>query len=141
MTIPPPRKSVIYIRRIVAAFLTELSGILRPKKWAESCLRNTDKAEEKSTAIVVVFIPPAVEPGEPPISIRMIISRSPVSLISVRSTVLNPAVLGVTDWNREDRNLFPRGRSANSQKKKYMAGNVRRTAVTVRITLLCMVYF
>ena len=57
--------------------------------------------------MVVVFIPPAVEPGEPPISIRMIISISPVSVSRVRSAVLNPAVLGVTDWNREVQILLP----------------------------------
>ena len=43
------------------------------------------------TANVVVFIPPAVEPGEPPISI------TDACFIALRSTVLNPAVLNVTD--------------------------------------------
>lgn len=41
-------------------------------------------------------MPPAVEPGEPPISIRIIITDCPVSLMAVRSAVLKPAVLGVT---------------------------------------------
>ena len=33
------------------------------------------------------------------------------------------------------------GRLENSQKKKYMAGKIRSPAVTVRITLLCILYF
>ena len=114
---PPPRNRTRYISRIVAAFLITLSGTRLRKKCAESFLRNTDKAEENRTAMVVVFIPPAVEPGEPPISIRMIISISPVSVSRVRSAVLNPAVLGVTDWNREVQILSPRGRPENSQKE------------------------
>lgn len=49
-----------------------------------------------STARVVVFIPPAVEPGEPPTSIKTITIPSPSFVIMVRSAVLKPAVLGVT---------------------------------------------
>ena len=48
------------------------------------------------TARVVVFIPPAVEPGEPPISIRKIMMALEDSVIAVKSAVLKPAVLGVT---------------------------------------------
>ena len=59
--------------------------------------QTVEKAEENRTAIVVVFIPPAVDPGEPPINIRIIIRYNPVSLIAVRFIVLKPAVLGVTD--------------------------------------------
>ena len=46
--------------------------------------------------MVVVLIPPAVEPGEPPINISptMRILLQPDSVVG--STVLNPAVLGVT---------------------------------------------
>ena len=40
---------------------------------------------------------PAVEPGEPPMSISIMISICPTSLSKVKSAVLNPAVLGVTD--------------------------------------------
>ena len=49
------------------------------------------------TAIVVVFIPPAVEPGEPPISIKIILRSFPESLKEAKSAVLKPAVLVVTD--------------------------------------------
>ena len=58
--------------------------------------------------MVVVFIPPAVDPGEPPMSIKTIMSIWPASVIFVRSAVLKPAVLGVTDWNRELNSRVPR---------------------------------
>jgi len=61
-----------------------------------------------STAAVVVFIPPAVEPVEPPTTIRQIIRKILPSLRAARSTVLNPAVRTVTDWNRDARILSPR---------------------------------
>ena len=48
-------------------------------------------------ASVVIFMPPAVDPGAPPVSMSMIITATPSSLSDVRSTVLNPAVLVVTD--------------------------------------------
>lgn len=51
--------------------------------------------------MVVVLIPPAVEPGEPPVIINIIIIKTPASLSAVKSTVLKPAVLGVTDWKKE----------------------------------------
>ena len=49
------------------------------------------------TASVVVFMPPAVEPGEPPMSIKRIITPCDAPDIADRFTVLKPAVLGVTD--------------------------------------------
>ena len=52
-----------------------------------------------SMANVVVLIPPAVPPGDPPMNIN----RHANTLDSVCSaawdTVANPAVLVVTDWN------------------------------------------
>ena len=74
MIIPPPINSPIYSKKIVAALFTVSSDIHRLKKCVSSFLRNTDSADETKTAIVVVFIPPAVEPGEPPMSINNIIS-------------------------------------------------------------------
>jgi len=55
----------------------------------------------------VVFIPPAVEPGEPPISINNIITAFEASPIFEISIVLNPAVLVVTDWNAAANKRFP----------------------------------
>ena len=51
------------------------------------------------TAIVVVLIPPAVEPGLPPINIRTIVSILLASVKAPVSTELNPAVLAVTELN------------------------------------------
>ena len=93
--IPPSTNNVTYIKNIVIAFLTVSSSILRFISSALSFFLNTDIADETNTATVVVFIPPAVEPGEPPINIRIIISNKPVPLIAVIFAVLNPAVLGV----------------------------------------------
>ena len=57
-----------------------------------------------SSAKLVVLIPPPVEPGEAPMNMRMIITRT-VGLVSrPMSTVLNPAVRGEIDWKRESRN-------------------------------------
>ena len=95
-----------------------------------------EMVDENKTAIVVVFIPPAVEPGEPPINIRMIIRYKPVSLIKVRFIVLKPAVLGVTDWNKDAKIRSPIGKSVNSKKKKYIAGKTIIIAVTINTTLL-----
>lgn len=57
-----------------------------------------------STASVVVLNPPAVELGEPPISIRAVMVITDASESFVKSTVLKPAVRAVTDWKR--RQLF-----------------------------------
>ena len=94
---PPTPLNVIYIKKTVAAFLSTSPFILRPKKLASSLRRKVAIAIANNTAIVVVFIPPAVEPGLPPISIKIIVINCPASLIDVKSTVLNPAVRGVTD--------------------------------------------
>ena len=85
---------------MVAAVLTALQSTLRPKNWALSRWRKVAAALESRTASVVVFMPPAVDPGEPPMSIRRIITPSDAPDMAGRSTVLKPAVLGVTDWNR-----------------------------------------
>ena len=65
------------------------------------------QAVKGMSSIMLITIPPdinievynkkiAVEPGAPPISIRIINIPSPASLIVLSGTVLNPAVLGVT---------------------------------------------
>ena len=94
---PPVRNKIIYMIKMVAEFLTISSDILLPKARVFLRWRNTANADITITAIVVVFIPPAVEPGEPPISISISITDSPVLFIEFRSTELNPAVRAVTD--------------------------------------------
>lgn len=93
---PPVQHSVIYISEIVAAFFTTSSSMRRPKRLAFSLRRKVEIAVVSKTAMVVVFKPPAVDPGLPPISISAMVINCPASLKSVNSTVLKPAVRGVT---------------------------------------------
>ena len=136
--IAPPKNNARYIVTTVAAVLTTPHSILRPKNWTLSCWRKVAAAFAINTASVVVFIPPAVEPGDPPIIIRKIITACDAPVISERITVLKPAVLGVTDWKKEASTRFPMGSEEKSTKKKNMAGRTRRNAVVTRITLLCI---
>ena len=67
--------AVQIIRNVTAtatAFFTDASETLRPNKVALFLLRIVANAEQMSTAMVTVFIPPAVPTGEPPISIKTI---------------------------------------------------------------------
>ena len=57
--------------------------------------------ERTMTTAVVTFTPPAVEPGLPPINIRTIVKNLLESFSAAVSTLLKPAVLGVTELNRE----------------------------------------
>ena len=50
---------------------------------------------------MVVLTPPAVDPGLPPINIRIVVRSLLLSVSAAVSTVLNPAVLAVTDPNSE----------------------------------------
>ena len=55
-----------------------------------------------SIMAVVVLIPPAVEPEFPPINMNIIVSILLAGFIDATSTVLKPAVLGVTAINMDD---------------------------------------
>ena len=68
----PEINRVSYIMNTDMAVRTASEGMRLPKKCALSFLLKTENADENRTATVVVFIPPAVEPGEPPISISII---------------------------------------------------------------------
>ena len=87
----------MYIINTATAFLIISESILLAKKCVCSLLANTEIIVPARTASVVIFMPPAVDPGAPPVSMSMIITATPSSLSDVRSTVLNPAVLVVTD--------------------------------------------
>ena len=77
MIMPQTKNTSPYMIRIATAFLTVSSEILLPKTCVLSFRRNTARAVMMRTAIVVVFMPPAVEPGEPPVSIIKIIRACP----------------------------------------------------------------
>ena len=82
--------------RIVAAFLTTDSSILLRKILVSFRILKAEIEVNTKTAIVVVFIPPAVEPGDPPIIISIMIIARPDSDMVSKLTELNPAVRGVT---------------------------------------------
>ena len=103
MTIAPMTNRERYRAKMVDAILTVWSLIRLEKAEDSSRCRNVPRALRTSTAIVVVFMPPAVEPGEPPISIRMMLINFPESENAAKSVVLKPAVLVVTDWKSEAR--------------------------------------
>ena len=58
---------------------------------------------------VVVLSPPPVPPGDAPMNIKIIVRKLDASLIDAISTVLNPAVLGVTDIKNASRIRLPSG--------------------------------
>ena len=93
---PPVKNIAKYIIAMEEAFLITDPSRRLPKAPGFSCFRKVAMALNTKTARVVVFIPPAVEPGEPPISIRKIMMALEDSVIAVKSAVLKPAVLGVT---------------------------------------------
>ena len=76
---PPPKNSVTYINSIVAAFFIVSSSMLRPRISVSFFWLKIDFTFANNTATVVVFIPPAVEPGAPPINIRKIVIPTPAS--------------------------------------------------------------
>ena len=79
----PPNERHRYKKNMAPAAFTASSITLLPKHWASPFLLNTAKAESTRTAIVVVFIPPAVDPGDPPTSINNTVIASPDSDIAL----------------------------------------------------------
>lgn len=78
MIIAAENENVIYKKKMQVAFLVMKSSRRLPNTSVDFLLRNVVMTERTKTAKVVVLIPPAVEPGEPPISIRLIIRNRPV---------------------------------------------------------------
>ena len=67
---------------------------------------------KKTTASVDVLMPPAVEPGLPPINMSIMDKRLPDSDRVAVSMVLKPAVLVVTDIKAEESSLLERDNSS-----------------------------
>ena len=97
MIVPTVRDRERYNVKIHNTFLETWSSSLLPNTSVDFLFLNVVMTDNKSTAKVVVLIPPAVEPGEPPIIISTNIINRPLSVNAARSTVLKPAVLGATD--------------------------------------------
>ena len=95
----------IYNIKIVAAFLTMVFGIVRPKASQRSFCRKMARDDINMIAKVVTFTPHAVDPGAPPMTIKIDMISRLFSESVVKSTVLNPAVRGVTAWKIEASNL------------------------------------
>ena len=88
------------VRKVTAtaiAFFTEPSEIRRANRVALFLLRMVANAEQIRTAMVTVFIPPAVPTGEPPMSIKIIDMAAEASVRFSCGTEAKPAVLVVTD--------------------------------------------
>ena len=79
------------------AFLTEPSEMRRPNSVVLFLFLIVANAEQKRTAIVMVFIPPAVPTGEPPISINMIETAADAFVRFSCGTEAKHAVIVVTD--------------------------------------------
>ncbi len=80
----------------VKAFMTDSMVRVLRKRLTESLAVIFDFKNPSITPIVLVLIPPPVEPEEAPINISIIKSRTAEKLKEFRSMVLNPAVRGVT---------------------------------------------
>ena len=96
--------AVQIIRNVITtatAFFTDPSEIRRPNKVALFLFLMVANAEQISTAIVTVFIPPAVPTGEPPISIKITDTATEAFVRFSCGTEAKPAVLVVTDWKRD----------------------------------------
>ena len=101
-------KSTVEIVQIVrkvtttaTAFFTDSSEILRPKSVALLLFLIVARAEQARTAMVTVFMPPAVPTGEAPISIR-IMDRAAEAFVRFSCGIeAKPAVRVVTDWNND----------------------------------------
>ena len=78
---------------------------LLPKTSVSSLPRITEITVKTKIAQVTVFNPPAVDPGEPPISIKITVKILLANVIPLVEILLKPAVLGVTDAKNELNNL------------------------------------
>ena len=83
------------------AFFTDPSEMRRPNKVALFLLRIVANAEQMRTAMVTVFMPPAVPTGEPPISIKIIDTAAEAFVRFSCGIEAKPAVLVVTDWKKD----------------------------------------
>ena len=97
----------IKIVTIVTASNTLSVGILRLKTHTVCLPLARVHMNSSKTTNVTVFTPPAVEPEDPPISIKNILTPFPASVSSAWSTDAKPAVRTVTDWKKPLRIFSP----------------------------------
>ena len=80
-----------------SAFLIESSEMRRPNRVALFLFLIVAVAEQTRTAMVTVFMPPAVPTGEPPINIKITDTAAEAFVKFSCGTEAKPAVLVVTD--------------------------------------------
>ena len=108
---------------------------------AETC-RAEARVPASSVTNVVTLIPPAVEPGAPPMIMRIIISAADAGDSAASSTVLNPAVRAVTELKKAVSILSPKGIVfPDSKRRKSTAPEKRRIPVMTSTTLVWSVNF
>ena len=125
MTMAPTNRKAMANRKMHKARAKALRENRRPKASVSSLPRMSERTEKNSMATVVIFTPPAVPAGAPPMNISRKLSSLLPSHRAVWSMVLKPAVRQVTDWNREAINWVDSGNSprvsglcrSNSQKR------------------------
>ncbi len=91
----------------ILAFLISSSSRRLPNILLPWLLRRFAQTKISITAKVVVLMPPAVDPGLPPINISTIVTSLLLALIPPTSIVLKPAVLAVTEANKEVNTFSP----------------------------------
>ena len=95
------------MEKIVMAFSTWSWGIDRRNTLTFPFPRAFAAMNNSSTTKVTVFIPPAVEPEEPPTNISATVTALPASVICPWSKEAKPAVLVLTDWKNPLRIFSP----------------------------------
>ena len=100
MTIAPHSHSISISKKRVTASMARRAGRVRTRKVIRSRPRRLVKSTINSAHTVTVFMPPAVEPEEPPMSIKIQLIAMELSCIAPWSMTLNPAVRRVADWKK-----------------------------------------
>ena len=107
--------------------------------------RTEEKMKAKNTKKEVVLIPPAVEPELPPMNIKITVKSFDDSVREAISTVLNPAVLGVTALKKLLSNFVLKGIPLNkllySKAKNKSVPITSKAALVVKTILLCRFNF
>ena len=89
------------ITTTATAFFIDSSEMRRPNSVVAFLFLIVANAEQTRTAIVTVFIPPAVPTGEPPINIKIMDTKVEAFVKFSCGIVAKPAVLVVTDWKKD----------------------------------------
>jgi hypothetical protein len=84
------------------ALPTDAGVSVRRKILVVSSPRKRERLRAKRTPRVFTLMPPPVEPEAAPINIKKMLKKRVTLAILLKSRVLKPAVLAVTDWKKED---------------------------------------